>query len=131
MVGVVICTHGGLAKSLVDTAVEVLGTLQNVEAAVLPSQGTEDELMDRLKAAVNAVDLGDGVLVLVDIFGGTPSNLSLKLARHRLIEVVAGVNLPMVFKAVENRGTDVRALARAVQEAGIRNIVLATVGLTR
>lgn len=131
MVGVVICTHGGLAKALVDTAVEVLGTLQNVEAAVLPSQGTEDELMDRLKAAVNAVDLGDGVLVLVDIFGGTPSNLSLKLARHRLIEVVAGVNLPMVFKAVENRGTDVRALARAVQEAGIRNIVLATVGLTR
>ena len=127
-VGVIVCTHGGLATSLVDTAEEVFGPLEHIAAVALSARATHEELERQLSTAVSRVDRGSGVLALVDILGGTPSNLALRLSCERRLEVVAGVNLPMLFKAVEGQSRDLRGLAETVREAGARHIVLATTG---
>ena len=82
--------------------------------------------MDRIREAVRSVETGDGVLVLVDMFGGTPSNLSLGIGREGRIEVLTGVNLPMLLKVGNSRQQELNELAQAVREAGTRSILLAS-----
>lgn len=125
-IGVIVCTHGGLANSLVETAQEIYGPLEHIMAVALAPRATHEEQAQQLCHAVSRVDGGNGVLALVDILGGTPSNLALKLSFQRRLEVVAGVNLPMLFKAVEGQSFDLSGLAERVREAGARHIIRAT-----
>ncbi len=126
MVGVVVVTHGGLAEELVGTARMIMGTVEQVEAVGFQPDEREEEMFDKLRVAVRAVDEGDGVLILVDMFGGTPSNLSLRLLRPGRVEVVTGVNLPMLLKAGNTPRCDLQTFARKVRDSGVRNALLAS-----
>src|SRR3989304_1890163 len=98
MVGIVIVTHGRLAQELVETTRIIVG--KNVEHVIPISVGWNDDMADIQKtiaAAIAKVDHGDGVLVLTDMFGGTPSNISLSFMSEK-VEIITGVNLPMLIK---------------------------------
>lgn len=98
MVGVLILTHGGLADELLAAARQISGPLDRFEA--LPLDWTEglDEAHPKVGDAIERLDTGDGVLVLVDIFGGTPSNAAMAYLEDGKIDVISGVNLPMVVR---------------------------------
>ena len=127
MIGVVIVTHCRLAQELVDTAKMIVGDLPQVEAVCLdPGAGPEEARRD-IEKAIAKVDDGDGVLILTDMFGGTPSNLSLSFLADDKREVLTGVNLPMLLKlGVGREGKSLREVARFIKEYGQKNISLAT-----
>lgn len=126
MIGLLIVTHGGLAREFRAALEHVVGPQQQLETV---SIGPEDDMEARRREileAVRQVDSGDGVILLTDMFGGTPSNLSISILDEANVEVIAGVNLPMLVKL-----TSVRAdvpLAKAVdlaKEAGRKYISVA------
>lgn len=118
-IGVVIISHGQLATELVAAAEAVIGDIGNIMAV---SIGWHDdvELADNaIDRAIKAVSCGSGVLLLTDMFGGTPTNLAATFLKHDEIEMVTGVNLPMVIKAVTAEpGTQLGTLAAEVEQAG-------------
>ena len=125
MVGVLVITHGELADALVGTADLIYGPMEQLEGLGLSPDESEESMIARIREAVEELDKGDGVLILVDMFGGTPSNLSLRLMQQGHVEVVTGVNLPMLLKVGSRRKQTLSELARSVREAGARNILLA------
>jgi PTS system mannose-specific IIA component len=127
MVGLVVATHGGLAEELLRTAAGIVGPLERCEALTISSGSSMEEAKTQLRQAIQRVDEGQGVLVLTDMFGGTPANLALTFLDDR-IEVVTGVNLPMILKLATGRGEDLalRPLAEAVAGHGQKNISLAS-----
>ncbi len=127
MVGVVVASHGKLAEELLRTAEEVVGRLERCVAVSVDARVSMEEARARLQHAIVAVDDGDGVLVLTDMFGGTPANLALTFLDAR-VEVVTGVNLPMVVKLSTLRGEQqpLAALAEAITAYGGKNITLAS-----
>lgn len=131
MIGVVLVTHGSLASALIEASQAVVGRQQYVEAVrINPEDSTEDQLQ-LIKQAVSRTETGDGVMILTDMFGGTPSNLSISLLSKGNIEVVAGVNLPMLIKLFSIRkDTSLSLAAIAVQEAGRKYINVASALLT-
>ena len=98
MVGILILTHGGLAEELLAAAKTIAGDLEGFEALALSWVDSIDEVEAQVGAALERLDHGDGVLVLTDVFGGTPSNVAKRFQEVRQIEAVAGVNLPMVLR---------------------------------
>ncbi len=133
MIQIVVTTHGALARELVKTAQMVVGDQQDLAAIGLEThEGIEDlkrKITSLLKPVVHEED---GCLMLVDMFGGTPSNVSLMLAQDYPIQVVAGVNLPMVIEALTHRAVmSLKNLAVFVQEKGQRNIIHANPLLER
>ena len=98
MVQVLILSHGALAHALVDTAERIAGQLVDVQALSLDWDEPRDTLLRRLHEVIDSIDEGDGVLILTDLFGDTPSNLALGLIEPGRVEVVTGVNLPMVLR---------------------------------
>ncbi len=127
MVGLVVATHGGLAEELLRTAEGIVGRLEQCEAVSVGAGASMEDARARLGEAVKRVDSGQGVLVLTDMFGGTPANLALTFLDERL-EVVTGVNLPMILKLATARGSDLglRAAAELVAGYGQKNITLAS-----
>jgi PTS system mannose-specific IIA component len=127
IIGLVIATHGGLARELLAALEHVVDPQDQVEAiAIAPADDIEARRQDIL-AAVHRVDTGAGVVLLTDMFGGTPSNLAISLLDEANVEVIAGVNLPMLVKLASVRG-DV-PLAKAVdlaKEAGRKYISVAS-----
>ena len=124
MNGVVICTHHTLADALVDTARMIVGEFPAcVAVSVLPGEGPEF-ILDKLRAAVASVSAGDGVLLLCDMFGGTPSNLSLSLLGDD-VEVVTGANLPMLLKLFTCREGPLAEVAAMARDHGRDNILVA------
>lgn len=103
MIGVVVVTHGRLGAELIKTAEFILGRIENVLAVSIDDQRSPDALRAEIEQAVKTVDKGNGVLILTDMFGGTPSNLSLSLLSNGRIEVLSGVNLPMLIKLIQCR----------------------------
>lgn len=98
MVGTLILTHGGLARELLAAAEVIAGKLPGFEALSLDwTEGVEEARL-KILAAVRRLDRGDGVIVLTDMFGGTPCNLAQQLAEPGKVEVLTGVNLPMVLR---------------------------------
>ena len=130
MIGVVVVSHGRLADEFVAAAEHVLGPQEQMRAiAIGPSDNMEDRRTDIIDA-VRAVDRGDGVVILTDMFGGTPSNLAISVINQVKIEVIAGVNLPMLIKLAEVRGKlQLADAALAAQDAGRRYIRVASVEL--
>jgi PTS system mannose-specific IIA component len=127
MVGLVVTTHGQLAEALLRTAEGIVGSLERSEAVSVAADVSMDDARARLGEAVKRVDSGDGVLVLTDMFGGTPSNLALTFLDEKL-EVVTGVNLPMILKVASARAGSLplHAAAELVAGHGQKNITLAS-----
>jgi len=115
MIGLVLVTHGRLALELRHAMEHVVGPQEAVATVCI---GPEDDMEGRradIRGRIAEVDRGDGVVILTDILGGTPSNLALSLADHRRVEVIAGVNLPLLVKLAKIRGAE--PLAEAVAHA--------------
>jgi PTS system mannose-specific IIA component len=130
MIGVVVVSHGRLADEFVAAAEHVLGPQDQMRAvAIGPNDNMEERRADIIDA-VRTVDRGQGVIVLTDMFGGTPSNLAISVINQVKIEVIAGVNLPMLIKLAEVRGKlQLADAALAAQDAGRRYIRVASVEL--
>lgn len=127
MIGIVIATHCGIASALAHAAQVVLGPLEGLVPVDLAPESTRDHAWSGMKQALKDADGGEGVLVLVDMLGGTPSNLALALLAEGQVEVITGVNLPMVLRAAQHRGQgDLAALSQEVLAYGRRNITSAT-----
>jgi mannose PTS system EIIA component len=130
MIGIVVVSHGRLADEFVAAAEHVLGPQEQMRAiAIGPSDDMEERRADIIDA-VRTVDRGDGVVILTDMFGGTPSNLAISVINQVKTEVIAGVNLPMLIKLAEVRGrVSLPEAALAAQDAGRRYIRVASVEL--
>jgi PTS system mannose-specific IIA component len=130
MIGLIVVTHGNLAKEFVAALEHVVGP--QAQAAAIPILPADDmeERRNAILATAKAVNTGDGVIILTDMFGGTPSNLSISVMDAGSIEVIAGVNLPMLVKLARIR--EVASLADALkqaQEAGRKYIHVASLVL--
>jgi len=128
MIGVVVVTHCHLSEELVAAARLVVGEeLKQFEAvSIAPTEGSE-EIRKKIVSAIRKVDGGQGVLILTDMYGGTPSNISLSFLEEKKIEVITGVNLPMLLKlATTERDMDLETLAAFITDYGQRNINLAS-----
>ena len=113
MIGMVLVTHGTLANALRDAMEHVVGKQKDVATVCIESDAEFDSQRAEIASRVAEVDSGDGVILLTDMFGGTPSNLAMSMATQPGIEIIGGVNLPMLVKLAKIRGT--QALAEAVQ----------------
>lgn len=126
MIGMVLVTHGRLAEEFRAALEHVVGPQEGVAAV---SIGPDDDMEARrndILAAAQAVDSGDGVVILTDMFGGTPSNLAISVMQDRNIEVIAGLNLPMLVKLARIRkDSEMREAVREAQEAGRKYINVA------
>jgi PTS system mannose-specific IIA component len=130
MVGLVVATHGSLAEALLETAAGIVGPIERAEAVSVDARTSVDEARARLATAIHKVGAdGEGVLVLTDMFGGTPANLALTFLEEQ-IEVVTGVNLPMLMKLATTRSQGLAAAAELATAHGQKNITLAS-GLLR
>jgi mannose PTS system EIIA component len=127
MVGLVVATHGNLAEELLRTAEGIVGKLEQCEAVSVAAGTSMEDSRARFADAVHRVDAGDGVLVLTDMFGGTPANLALTFLDEK-VEVITGVNLPMILKLSTARAEALalRAAAELVTSHGQKNIPLAS-----
>lgn len=127
MIGLVLVTHGGLAREFVAAMEHVVGPQKQVSAICI---GADDDMEKRrvdILDAVKAADTGEGVVLLTDMFGGTPSNLAISIMDQAKVEVIAGLNLPMLIKLAKVRETE--TLDKAVvlaQEAGTKYINVAS-----
>ncbi len=127
MIGIILVTHGRLAEEFASALVHVVGPQQQLASVCI---GPDDDMEARraeILQQVKAVDHGDGVVLLTDMFGGTPSNLAISVLDHGKVEVIAGVNLPMLIKLVSVRAK--LPLEKAVveaQEAGRKYINVAS-----
>src|SRR5690554_2057698 len=126
MIGLVLVTHGRLAEEFQSALEHVVGPQTGVASV---SIGPDDDMKDRrndIIAAVETVDTGAGVVILTDMFGGTPSNLAISVMQDRNIEVLAGLNLPMLVKLARIRGEmEMREAVRYAAEAGRKYINVA------
>ncbi len=102
MVGVVIAAHGALAEELLKTTVFIVGDIPNMVAISIDPSRPIDEIQKSIKTAIKKVDTGSGVLILTDMFGGTPANMTLSFLEEGRVEVITGVNLPMLIKLSQN-----------------------------
>jgi PTS system mannose-specific IIA component len=127
MVGVVLVTHPNLGDEFVRSAELICGKLPGLVTVSIDTRKGVEELRRGIAEAIRSVDRGDGVLILTDMFGGTPSNMSLAFLQEGRAEVLTGLNLPMLIKISNCReGRSLKELAKMVKEAGQRNINLAS-----
>ena len=127
MIGLVLVTHGRLASEFVTAMEHVVGPQDRVESIAI---GPEDDMEARradIAAAIAKVDDGKGVIVLTDLFGGTPSNLAISLLERARVEVIAGINLPMLIRLASARKTmKVIDAVIAARDAGRKYIAVAS-----
>lgn len=127
MVGVVVVTHGQLATELVNAAETIVGDLPRFAAVSIGWHDAVELAREEIAQAVARVDSGTGVIVLTDMFGGTPSNLAITFLAEGRVEVVTGVNLPMLLKLASTREVaDLRDVARHIREDGRTGIWVAS-----
>jgi len=132
MVGVVVMTHGNLGRELIRAAELIKGELKGVIPISVDATKGVDELKKEIVSAIKKADSGRGVLILTDLFGGTPSNISLSFLKKDKVEVVTGVNLPMLMKVPDVRDEyDLAEFAEFIKEYGEKNIYLASAILNR
>jgi mannose PTS system EIIA component len=127
MIGMVLVTHGRLAAEFIAALEHVVGPQTNIAAVCI---GPEDDMERRrqdILRAIGEVDAGGGVVLLTDMFGGTPSNLAISVMDKAKVEVIAGINLPMLSKLASLRESESLAAAvRGAQEAGRKYINVAS-----
>ena len=127
MIGLVVVTHGRLAVELISALEHVVGTQSAVRTICI---GPDDDMEKRRKeilSSVEKVDSGKGVILLTDMFGGTPSNLAISIMDQSNVEVIAGVNMPMLIKLASNRKVgSLKKVAVEAQNAGRKYINIAS-----
>jgi PTS system mannose-specific IIA component len=127
MIGVVIVTHGRLAEEFIHAVEHVVGQQPHMEAICIGPDDRMDTRRADIAKAVAQVNTGSGVIILTDMFGGTPSNLAISLLEEGQVEVVAGLNLPMLVKLARVRGEcPLAKAAAAAQDAGRKYINIAS-----
>ncbi len=124
MVGVVVATHGRLGDELLMTTKFIVGATVNMVALSIDPARPVEELQADIKEAIGNVDQGEGVLILTDMFGGTPANMTLAFMEEGNVEIVTGVNLPMLIRLCQCRdgGQSLHEVADSVVEYGRKSI---------
>lgn len=126
MVGIVVAAHRDLAAAMIRAAEGVVGPMERVVGVSFNYEDDPEAIRLRLMDALASVDQGDGVIVFTDMFGGTPTNMSLPLVRRGGVEIIAGLNLPMLIKAQAARWEmGLKELTVFLREYGVRNIIVA------
>ena len=127
MIGLVLVTHGRLALEFIDALEHIVGPQSNIAAICI---GPDDDMEERRKEIIDSVktaDQGEGVVLLTDMFGGTPSNLAISVLDQGRVEVIAGLNLPMLIKLASVRDKDsLKNSVAQAQEAGRKYINVAS-----
>jgi len=127
MIGLVLVTHGQLATEMISALEHVVGAQEMVAAVCIGPDDDMEQRRGEILKKVADVDVGAGVVVLTDMFGGTPSNLAISIMDKAHVEVIAGVNLPMLIKLASIRAeTELGQAARDAQEAGRKYINIAS-----
>ncbi len=127
LVGALVVTHGRLGQELVSAAQAIVGEISYIAAVSIGWNDDVDESKKKIEQAVAEVDQGKGVILLTDMFGGTPSNLSFPLLKKNELDIVTGVNLPMVIKVANQSGTDsLSELVTKVKKQGQSHISIAS-----
>ena len=124
MIGILIVTHGSLADEIMKTCFRIIGEREEVRAYSIQWDDDPTVATRRIEKLLKKLDQGDGVLVLTDMFGGTPTNIMISLSKNFHVEIVTGVNLPMLIKAVTTMNTynDLSEFAEKVKQQGQKNI---------
>lgn len=128
MIGIVIVTHSGLGDALIEAAESILETpLEATTAVSVDLKHSAEKLRKKIGDGMKGVDEGDGVIILTDMFGGTPSNLSLSFLEEGRVDVLTGVNLPVLIRAAKMRkDSNLSELAQSVEAYGKKSISLAS-----
>ncbi|MEA2952734.1 MAG: mannose system component [Alphaproteobacteria bacterium] len=127
MIGLVLVTHGRLAAEFRSALEHVVGPQRQIEAVTIGPDDDIDRCRTDIIEAVQRVDSGDGVAILTDMFGGTPSNLAISVMSRPKVEVLAGINLPMLIKLAKVRETcPLQDAVNAAQEAGRKYCTIAS-----
>jgi len=128
MIGIVIVTHCGLGNALIDAAEFILSNRpKNIESVSINMNYDANDLRNKISEGINKVSQKKGVLIFTDMFGGTPSNLSYSFLEEGQIEVISGVNLPILIKALKTRDNmDLSALSKDLESFGKMSISLAS-----
>ena len=125
MIGLLIVCHCNLSREYLNAAEFIVGKLEAVDTVSITQVSESEKILKEIEKKVTALDKGQGVLILTDMFGGTPSNLSLSFLKEGSVEVLSGVNLPMIIAIAQHRaGMSLVELAEKAQEAGKTNISL-------
>lgn len=127
MIGLILVTHGKLAEEFVAAMQHVVGRQEAVKSVCIGPNDDMEARRTEISAAIKAVDAGQGVIILTDLFGGTPSNLAISLMKKDKVEVIAGINLPMLIRLAKARGclTLDKAVV-AARDAGRNYITIAS-----
>ena len=126
MISILVVTHINLGEDLLKAAEFIVGRIDSAGAVSITETTNSEEIRKSIEKKLKELDSGDGVLILTDMFGGTPSNISLSFLQKDKIEVLTGVNLPMVIFIHQNRGDmSLTELAEKAQDAGKAGISLA------
>lgn len=132
MIGVLITTHGDLGKELIKAAEMIKGPMKGVLHIPIDQSKGVEEIKKEISTAIKKLDQGKGVLIMTDLFGGTPSNISLSFMKDGKVEVVTGVNLPMMLKLADVRSTmSLKDFSCFIKDYGRNNISLASEILNR
>jgi len=127
MIGGIIVCHGNLAEELLNALTIILGEAVNIEAISIGWYDDIEESKKKINESLKKVNQKNGVLVFTDMFGGTPSNLSFSFLKDNQVEIITGVNLPMLIKFVSlQRNNNLKLVAKKVVEQGKKNIHLAS-----
>ncbi|HXK60273.1 MAG TPA: PTS sugar transporter subunit IIA [Acidobacteriota bacterium] len=127
LVGVLVVTHGHLANELVAVAEMIVGEINHIVPVSVGWHVDVNQSRKEIEQAVHSVDKGKGVVVLTDMFGGTPSTIALSFLRKGELEIVTGVNLPMIIKLAQQTGNEsVTQLAAMAKEQGQKQISIAS-----
>lgn len=127
MTGLIVVAHFNLAREMVAATELIVGKQEQFTAVDIFPDDQVEKIKEKIVAALKGSNTGDGVIILTDMFGGTPSNISLSFLEESAVEVVAGVNLPMLIKLVTYReGRPLDELASFITQYGQKNIYLAT-----
>jgi PTS system mannose-specific IIA component len=126
MVGILVVSHGRLAEALISSVQFLVGNLKRVKGISIWPRDRKEEVKDRIQKGIGELDDGDGVVILTDVLGGTPTNLSLSVLEDKKVEVVTGVNMPMLLTLSSYRkGKSLEEISRLAKKSGRRSIILA------
>ena len=127
MLGIILVTHGNLAKEFVAAMQHVVGPQEQIDTVCIGPEDNMESRREEIMQKVENVNTGDGTIVLTDLFGGTPSNLAISIMDKAKVEVLAGVNLPMLIKiATLRKDKNLKDTALGAQEAGKKYINIAS-----
>ncbi|MBW2615424.1 MAG: PTS sugar transporter [Deltaproteobacteria bacterium] len=126
MIGLLIISHCEVGKEFLNAAELIVGRLEAADAISITQLTESKEMLTAISKKIKVLDRGQGVLILTDMFGGTPSNLSLSFLKEEMVEVLTGVNLPMVIAVAQDRDRlTLKELGEKAEQAGRRSIALA------